>query len=291
MIVEGPHALEVDLEERLRSPYPRLAALDSFRAAGDGFGQIEVLPGVRQLLRVPDVLHPLWRHAEQPPCRGVGEHHLTFEVRGEHTLAEVLQNGIEGLLALLEPAEGVLKPGGHRVEGSGEIAELVVVAGLYAGGEIPLLYRLGGQVEPLDPPAQERGHEQHQAAPDHGGDCGGLHVAAREDLQHRRLAVTRDEHDPAAQFAVSHDRHGGDLAVIEPSGDAIPAGHGLEDAIREWGGGRFTCPGDDLCPAVYQDHLSAGGIGDGPRRLPGLVGARLLDGRRRGRRLGKRVIL
>src|SRR5919112_2385925 len=257
MLVEGPHALQVDLEERLGSPHPRLAALFLLRTAGYGVGQIEILPGIRQLLGLPDVVHPLRCHAEQTPCRGVGEHDFAFQVRGEHALAEVLQDGVHGLLALLQTAEGVLKAGGHRVEGSCKITELVIVARFYAGGEIPLLYSPGGQVEPLDPPAEERGDEQHQAAPDYGGYCRSLHVATGEDLQHRRLAVAGDERDPAAQLPVAYDRHSGNLAAVDAQGDALPARRGARNPIGERGRGPSPRPGDDVTLAVYQDHLPA----------------------------------
>ena len=77
----------------------------------------------------------------------------------------------------------------------------------------------------------------------------------------------------------------------ELSPEALPAGRGAEHAVRERGRGPFLHPRDDFSLAVHKDHLSARGIGYGLCGFVALVGIRLLDGRRRGRRLGQRVIL
>ena len=190
---------------------------------------------------------------------------------------------------------GGVAHGAHRdlylLERPGEVAELVVVARIYAGGEIPQLYGAGAEGETLHPPAEEGSDEQHQATPDYGGYGGGLHVAAGEDLQHRRLVVTRDERHPGPQLAVPNDRHGGDPSALDAFLDTFSAGCGSEDAGRGRGHDPLAGPPNHLSLAVYQQHRPARGVGDGLHSPSGFVRVRLLDGAGRTRCLGQRVIL
>ena len=205
------------------------------------------------------------------------------------------KNDAQKLVSLLEGAGHEVRYQSSKDDGWKKAlkkpAELIVVARIYAGGIIALLYRPGGQGQTLDPSAEERGDEQHQAASDHGGYGGGLHVAAGEDLEHRRLAVARDERNPAQQSTVSNDGHGGDPAISDALVDALPAGRGFQGEVRERGRDSFTCLCDNLSPTVHQGHPPARRIGDGLRSLLDFVRVRLLDGARRRRRLRQRVIL
>src|SRR5829696_3591106 len=146
------------MKKVLSVAHPDLGAFLLFRASGHGLGQVEVLPGIRWSFE--------WALAAEPEHRAGGEvdeHYVTRKVRGEHALAEVVQDGVERSTPFFEPVEGVLQLRGHGVEGPCEFGELVVEAGFDPLGEVAPLDGAGPRDEPLDAPAQQRGKEERDS--------------------------------------------------------------------------------------------------------------------------------